>query len=60
MLPELMISETIKMTIDERRKYIWKMWKRYRKADRIKKSKLLDEMEVVTDMHRKSLIRILK
>jgi hypothetical protein len=45
------------MTIDERYKYLRKMQKRYRKADRQKKGELLNEMEVVTGQHRKSLIR---
>jgi len=46
-----------KMTVDERRKYLRQMKKRYEEADRTMKSKLLDEMEGVTRMHRKSLIR---
>jgi hypothetical protein len=36
------------MTIDERRKYLRKRQKQYAKADRVKKGKLLDEMEQVT------------
>lgn len=51
--------ETEKMTINERRKYLYKMWERYRKSSRKEKGYLLDEMEVVTGMHRKALIRIL-
>jgi hypothetical protein len=47
------------MTIAERRKYIQKMWERYRKAEKKEKGVLLDEMEKVTGMHRKSLVRIL-
>lgn len=53
------MSEIDPMTIDERRKYLYKMWERYRKANRTEKKVLLDEMEHVTSMHRKSLIRIL-
>jgi hypothetical protein len=49
-----------KMTIDERRKYLRRMEKRYRQADRKERGRLLDEMEAVTDLHRKSLIRLLK
>lgn len=49
-----------KMTIDERRKYLKKMQKRYWEAKRQEKSKLLDEMEVVTELHRSSLSRLLK
>ncbi len=59
MLPELTMSETDPMTIDERRKYLYKMWERYRKASRKEKGRLLDEMEQVTGMHRKALIRTL-
>ena len=49
-----------KMTIDERRKYLHKMGKRYRKADRKEKGRLLDEMEEVTELHRKYLIELVK
>jgi hypothetical protein len=45
------------MTVDERRKYLSKMQKRYRKASRCERSRLLDEMEAVIGQHRKSLIR---
>lgn len=47
------------MTIDERRKYLKKQWTRYRVADRTEKSRLLTEMEAVTGLHRKSLVRLL-
>jgi IS30 family transposase len=47
------------MTIDERRKYLRKMQKRYQKASRAEKSRLLDEMQDMTGMHRKSLTRLL-
>ena len=47
------------MTIDERRKYLKKQWTRYRIADRTEKSRLLSEMEAVTGLHRKSLVRLL-
>jgi len=49
-----------RMTIDERRKYLRKMQERYYQADRIERGRLLDEMESVTDLHRKSLIRLMK
>jgi hypothetical protein len=49
-----------KMTIDERRKYLRKMQERYLQADRQERGRLLDEMEAVTDLHRKSLIRLMK
>jgi hypothetical protein len=48
------------MSIDERRKYLSRMAERYRKADRHERGRLLDEMEVVTRMHRKSLTRLLR
>ncbi len=47
------------MTCDERRKYLRKMWPLYLAADRAGRSRLLDEMEHVTGMHRKSLLRLL-
>ncbi len=47
------------MTIDERRKYLKRQWTRYRVADRTEKSRLLTEMEAVTGLHRKSLVRLL-
>jgi hypothetical protein len=49
-----------KMTIDERRKYLRKMQERYLQADRKERGQLLDEMETVTELHRKSLIRLMK
>jgi hypothetical protein len=48
------------MNIKERRKYLAIMWPRYRTAEKREKSKLLDEMERVTGLHRKSLIRVIK
>jgi hypothetical protein len=48
-----------KMTIDERRKYLQTMRRRYKQADRKMKGQLLGEMEVVTGLHRKSLIRLM-
>ncbi len=48
------------MTIDERRKYLHKMQSLYRRANRPQRSALLTEMEQVTGLHRKSLIRLLK
>jgi hypothetical protein len=56
---ELAMSEKDPMTIDERRKYIHKMWGRYRKATKKEKSQMLDDMVHVTGLHRKSIIRIL-
>jgi len=53
------MSETEAMNIDERRKYIHKMWGRYRQGKKGAKGKLLDEIEAVTGMHRKAIIRLL-
>lgn len=49
-----------KMTVDERRKYLRRMKRRYEGADRRERGELLDEMEDITEMGRKSLIRLLK
>src|SRR5690348_12426078 len=48
------------MTIDERRTYLKRMRRRYREADRAGKGVLLAEMEAVTGLHRKSLLRLLQ
>jgi len=47
------------MTIDERRKSVKLMATRYQKATRNERSELLTEMEHVTHLHRKHLIRLL-
>ena len=47
------------MTIAERRKYLGLMRGRYLLASRGEQSRLLDEMQAVTGMHRKSLLRLL-
>jgi hypothetical protein len=49
-----------KMTVDERYKYLRKMKSRYDHAGRKEQGHLLDEMEEVTGLHRKSLIRLMK
>ena len=59
MLPEGTVSTEDNMTIDERRKYLRRMKARYVRANRKERGSLLDEMEAVTGMHRKSLIRLL-
>lgn len=48
------------MSIDEEYKYLRKMRPLYTQAQRVRKGELLDEMEVVTGRHRKSLIRLLQ
>ena len=47
------------MTIDERRKYLRRMQPRYQEASRRQRGRLLDEMEQVTRLHRKSLGRLM-
>lgn len=47
------------MNIDERYKYLRTMRRRYRSATRRVKGELLDEMEAVLGVHRKSLIRLM-
>jgi hypothetical protein len=59
MLPEGTVSTEEKMTIDERRKYLRIMRRRYIKAGRKEQAQLLDEMEATTGLHRKSLIRLM-
>jgi len=49
-----------RMTINERRKYLHKMRIRYWQANsKQEKTKLLNEMEAVTELHRKSLLRLI-
>jgi len=54
------MSTEDQMTIDERYKYLRRMQKRYKKASRQERQALLDEMETVTELHRKSLIRLMR
>ena len=54
------MSTEEKMTINERRKYLRKMKTRYVQASSKERGRLLDEMEAVTELHRKSLIRLMK
>ena len=54
------MSSHEQMTIDERRKYLSLMKKRYVRVDRQEQSELLTEMEAITGLHRKSLLRLLK
>ena len=53
------MSNTDKMTIDERRKYLRLEKPRYKQAGRNEKRRLLDGMEAVTGLNRKTLIRLL-
>ena len=54
------MSTEEKMTIYERYKYLRMMHKRYRKAGRPERSQLLDEMQIVSQLHRKSLMRLMR
>ena len=47
------------MTVNERRKYLKLMKPLYAKADRSEQSRLLTEMEQVSGLQRKSLLRLL-
>lgn len=49
-----------KMTINERYKYLRMMQERYWAADRRGRSRLLDEMEEVTELHRNSIKRLIR
>ena len=51
------MPEKEKMTIDERWKYLRIIRERYREADRKGRAEMLNEMEQMTGMHRKSVIR---
>jgi hypothetical protein len=53
------MSNAEKMTIDERRKYLRLVKPRYRKAGRKEKEQLLDEMEAITGLNRKTLTRLM-
>ncbi len=44
------------MDMEEKYQYLRRMKKRYVKANRKERSRLLDEMEAYTGLHRKSLI----
>ena len=55
------MAETDPMTIDEHRKYLPKVRLRYWVVQTKKeRSRLLDEAQAITGLHRKSLIRLLK
>ena len=49
-----------KMTVNERYKYLRLVQERYWAAGRTERSSLLNELEEVTELHRKSLIRLLR
>ena len=49
-----------RMTVDERRKCLKRMQTRYLGASREERGRLLDELVVLTGLHRKSVVRLLK
>jgi len=53
------MQDDTQMTLTERRKYLGRMCPRYVRAARAEQTRLLDEMEAVTGLHRKSLLRLL-
>jgi len=53
------MSSEDKMNIDERRKYLRQMQRRYRKAGRKARSQLLDEMQTITGLNRNYLIELM-
>ena len=59
MLPKGREEKEGKMNFRERRKYLLIMQKRYKEGSKKEKRELLTEMEEVTGLHRKSLIRLL-
>lgn len=48
-----------KMTMEELRKYLRLIWKRYLKADELEGGRLPDGMRAITGWHRNSLIRLM-
>ena len=60
MLPRGLKLAEEEMTVDERRKYLKQMLPMYVAADRAGRGELLTQMEAVTGMARKSLIRLLR
>ena len=48
-----------KMVVNERRKYLKLVAPRYAMAGRVERSALLTEMQAVTGLHRKSLLRLM-
>jgi hypothetical protein len=59
MLPEGMMTTEEKMPVDDRFKYLRRVKRRYVQADRKERGRLLDEMEAMTGLHRKSVTRLI-
>ena len=53
------MSAEEKMNIDEKRKYLRQMQKRYKKAGRKERGRLLDEMQAVTELNRNYVIELM-
>jgi len=53
------MSREDRMNIEERRKYLRRMQKRYNQAGRKERGQLLDEMQVVTELNRNYLIELM-
>ena len=56
---ETMLPHKI-MSITARRMYLSIVSLRYVKADKAERTRLLGEMQIITEMHRKSLLRLIK
>jgi hypothetical protein len=54
------VPDSEQMTVDERRKCLKRMHGRYLAATREERSRLLDELVVLTGLHRYSVVRLLK
>jgi len=54
------MNPEVSMSVDERRKILIRVQARYRQASRRARSRILDELQAITGLHRKSLIRLLR
>jgi hypothetical protein len=54
------VPDTERMTVNERRKCLKRMQERYLAGSREERSRLLDDLVVLTGLHRKSVVRLLK
>lgn len=54
------MPDTERMTVDERRKWLKRMQGRYLAATREERGRLLDELAILTGLHRKSVVRLLR
>jgi IS30 family transposase len=54
------VPDAERMTVNERRKCLKRMQGRYLNGTREERSRLLDELVVLTGLHRKSVVRLLK